>query len=105
MFMTPTPQFIEGVQFSLLGIQGTIARYPLHFHVCGDGGHASVIRRNVIVNSKQVSGDCLALDLLLVRFSPVLSPPPSLSLPQELRFLFPALPLFNLSAACALASM
>ena len=71
MFMTPTPQFLEGVQFSLLGIQGTIARYPLHFHICGDGRRASVIRKNTIINSKQVSIGC--------SFE-VLSPPPSLSL-------------------------
>ena len=54
VYMTATPQFIEGVQFKLLGSQGLIGHYPIHFHVCGDAEHKSVVRKNAIVDSKQV---------------------------------------------------
>ena len=55
MYMTSTPQHIEGVQFQLMGQQGNIGKYPLHFHICGDTKGRSVVRRNSIVWSKQVS--------------------------------------------------
>lgn len=53
VFMTNTPQHIEGVQFLHMGQQGTLGRYPLHFHVCGDQTRRSVVRKNLIMNSKQ----------------------------------------------------
>ncbi|CAI5525352.1 unnamed protein product [Closterium sp. Naga37s-1] len=53
VFMTKTPQFIEGVQFLGLGNQGTLGRYPLHFHICGDNNQAHVVRKNVIAASNQ----------------------------------------------------
>ncbi|CAI5526563.1 unnamed protein product [Closterium sp. Naga37s-1] len=53
VFMTKTPQFIEGVQFLGLGNQGTLGRYPLHFHICGDNNQAHVVRKNVIAASQQ----------------------------------------------------
>ena len=54
VFMTRTPQFLEGVQFRKLGNQGVLARYPVHFHVCLDAGAGSTVRKNSIVYSKQV---------------------------------------------------
>ncbi|CAI5468813.1 unnamed protein product [Closterium sp. Yama58-4] len=53
VFMTKTPQFIEGVQFLGLGNQGVLGRYPLHFHICGDNNQAHVVRKNVIAASNQ----------------------------------------------------
>ncbi|CAI5525201.1 unnamed protein product [Closterium sp. Naga37s-1] len=53
VFMTKTPQFIEGVQFLGLGNQGVLGRYPLHFHICGDNNQAHVVRKNVIAASQQ----------------------------------------------------
>lgn len=35
IFMTREPQALYGVEFSNLGQQGTLGRYPLHFHLCG----------------------------------------------------------------------
>jgi len=51
--MTNTPQHIEGVQFLLMGQQGALGRYSLHFHLCGDQKGRSVVRKNLIMNSKQ----------------------------------------------------
>ncbi|CAI5461032.1 unnamed protein product [Closterium sp. Yama58-4] len=56
VYMTRTPQAIEGVQFRGLGNQGTLGRYPLHFHVCGlplDASQPHIVRKNAIVHSKQ----------------------------------------------------
>ncbi|CAI5957022.1 unnamed protein product, partial [Closterium sp. NIES-65] len=53
VFMTQTPQFIEGVQFAYMGQQGVLGRYPLHFHVCGEANQSHVVRKNAIVYSKQ----------------------------------------------------
>ena len=53
--MTKTPQYVEGVQFHRLGNQGVLGHYPLHFHVCRDDAYKSVVRKNVISHSKQVS--------------------------------------------------
>jgi hypothetical protein len=35
IFMTHEPQALFGVEFSNLGQQGTLGRYPVHFHLCG----------------------------------------------------------------------
>ncbi|GJP51855.1 hypothetical protein CLOM_g10985 [Closterium sp. NIES-68] len=53
VFMTQTPQYIEGVQFAYMGQQGVLGRYPLHFHVCGQANQSHVVRKNAIVYSKQ----------------------------------------------------
>ncbi|CAI5994907.1 unnamed protein product [Closterium sp. NIES-64] len=53
VFMTQTPQFIEGVQFAYMGQQGVLGRYPMHFHVCGEANQSHVVRKNAIVYSKQ----------------------------------------------------
>ncbi|CAI5991618.1 unnamed protein product [Closterium sp. NIES-64] len=56
VYMTRTPQTIEGVQFRGLGNQGMLGRYPLHFHVCGlpaDASQPHIVRKNAIVHSKQ----------------------------------------------------
>ena len=54
VYMTPTPQFIEGVQFFKLGFAGNIGHYPLHFHICGDSKGQWVVRKNAMVWTKQV---------------------------------------------------
>ncbi|CAI5537597.1 unnamed protein product, partial [Closterium sp. Naga37s-1] len=41
IFMSGTPQFIEGVEFAQMGQQGKLGRYNIHFHVCGDDGGAA----------------------------------------------------------------
>ena len=53
VYMTATPQLIEGVQFSGLGFQGVLGRYPIHFHMCASG-QSHVVRKNSIYGSKQV---------------------------------------------------
>ncbi|CAI5529275.1 unnamed protein product, partial [Closterium sp. Naga37s-1] len=53
IFMSSTPQFIEGVEFAQMGQQGKLGRYNIHFHVCGDDGGRSVVRKNVMHDSKQ----------------------------------------------------
>ncbi|CAI5484158.1 unnamed protein product [Closterium sp. Yama58-4] len=53
IYMTPTAQEIVGVQFRALGKQGTLGKYPLHFHVCGQQGQNHVVRKNAIVFTKQ----------------------------------------------------
>ncbi|GJP48947.1 hypothetical protein CLOM_g8217 [Closterium sp. NIES-68] len=53
IYMTPTPQTLEGVQFKGLGNQGNLGRYPVHFHICGQQGEAHVVRKNAIVFTRQ----------------------------------------------------
>ncbi|CAI5526903.1 unnamed protein product [Closterium sp. Naga37s-1] len=53
VYMTPTAQEIVGVQFRALGKQGTLGKYPLHFHVCGQEGQNHIVRKNAIVFTKQ----------------------------------------------------
>ncbi|GJP61604.1 hypothetical protein CLOP_g18747 [Closterium sp. NIES-67] len=53
VFMSRTPQFIEGVEFAQMGQQGKLGRYNIHFHVCGDDQGRSVVRKNVMHDSKQ----------------------------------------------------
>lgn len=54
IYMTPDPpQYIEGVEFSRLGQQGTAGRYPIN--LCSLGSvPQTVIRKNFIHQSKQV---------------------------------------------------
>lgn len=35
VYRTQIPQYIVGVEFQGLGQQGTLGRYPVHFHMCG----------------------------------------------------------------------
>ncbi|CAI7859030.1 unnamed protein product [Closterium sp. NIES-54] len=53
VYMTPTAQHIVGVQFRALGNQGTLGKYPLHFHACGQQGQNHIVRKNAIVFTKQ----------------------------------------------------
>ena len=54
MYMTKTPQFIEGVESFQNGQQGTLGRYPFHFHLCGSmAGNGMVFKNNAIRNSRQ----------------------------------------------------
>ncbi|GJP83999.1 hypothetical protein CLOP_g14094 [Closterium sp. NIES-67] len=53
VYKTRTPQVIHGVQFQGLGKQGTLGRYPVHFHMCGDVRRSFFVRKNVILDSKQ----------------------------------------------------
>ena len=53
VFHTPRiHQMIEGVEIRNFGQQGTLGRYPLHFHVCGDVS-GSVVAKNTIRSSHQ----------------------------------------------------
>ncbi|CAI5484156.1 unnamed protein product [Closterium sp. Yama58-4] len=53
IYMTPTKQILEGVQFKGLGNQGTLGKYPVHFHICGQNGQDHVVRKNAIVFTRQ----------------------------------------------------
>ncbi|CAI5470029.1 unnamed protein product [Closterium sp. Yama58-4] len=53
VYMTRTPQVIHGVQFKGLGMQGSLGKYPLHFHMCGNVKRRFLVRKNVILESKQ----------------------------------------------------
>ncbi|CAI5504735.1 unnamed protein product [Closterium sp. Naga37s-1] len=53
IYMTPTKQTLEGVQFKGLGNQGTLGKYPVHFHICGQDGQGHVVRKNAIVFTRQ----------------------------------------------------
>jgi len=53
IFHTPNvAQRLEGVEIRQFGQQGTLGRYPIHFHKCGHVG-GSVVKNNVIRNSLQ----------------------------------------------------
>jgi len=53
IFHTPNvAQRLEGVEIRNFGQQGTIGRYPIHFHKCGHVG-GSVVKNNVIRDSLQ----------------------------------------------------
>ncbi|CAI7857081.1 unnamed protein product, partial [Closterium sp. NIES-54] len=53
VYMTRTPQVIHGVQFKGLGNQGSLGKYPIHFHVCGNAKRRFLVHKNVILESKQ----------------------------------------------------
>ncbi|CAI5520036.1 unnamed protein product [Closterium sp. Naga37s-1] len=53
VFFTQTAQLIEGVEFAQMGQQGQLGRYNIHFHLCGNQAGKSVVRKNVIHDSKQ----------------------------------------------------
>jgi len=53
IFHTPNvAQRLEGVELRNFGQQGTVGRYPIHFHKCGHVG-GSVVKNNVIRDSLQ----------------------------------------------------
>ena len=53
VFHTPAvAQKIDGVEFRNFGQQGTLGRYPIHFHHCGDVS-GSIVSKNSIHQSKQ----------------------------------------------------
>ena len=52
VFLTGTPQLLQGVEFRNFGQQGNIARYPIHFHVCQDSC-GSIVSKNLIRESNQ----------------------------------------------------
>jgi len=53
IFHTPNvAQRLEGVEIRNFGQQGTLGRYPIHFHKCGDV-KGSVVKNNVIRDSLQ----------------------------------------------------
>ncbi|CAI6007157.1 unnamed protein product [Closterium sp. NIES-64] len=53
VFFTQTAQLIEGVEFAQMGQQGQLGRYNIHFHLCGNQAGRSVVRKNVMHDSKQ----------------------------------------------------
>lgn len=53
VFHTPkVKQYIEGVDFQNFGQQGTLGRYPIHFHMCHDVA-GSIVAKNTIRLSNQ----------------------------------------------------
>eukprot|EP00271_Cylindrocystis_brebissonii_P014265 TRINITY_DN35570_c0_g1_i1.p1 TRINITY_DN35570_c0_g1~~TRINITY_DN35570_c0_g1_i1.p1 ORF type:complete len:1629 (-),score=236.92 TRINITY_DN35570_c0_g1_i1:1352-6238(-) len=52
VYMTPVVQYIEGVEFWMLGQQGTLGRYSMHFHINGVTPN-TVVRKNSIHRSYQ----------------------------------------------------
>ena len=45
-------QIIEGLEIRNFGQQGSLGRYPLHFHLCGDVA-GSIVSKNVVRHSNQ----------------------------------------------------
>ena len=45
-------QYIEGIDFQKFGQQGSLGRYPIHFHLCGDVT-GSVVLKNTVRLSNQ----------------------------------------------------
>ncbi len=63
IFMTNyPPQYIEGVEFFKMGQQGTLGRYPIHFHILGIVPQ-TVCRKNSVHQSKQVLLDTLSYSI------------------------------------------
>lgn len=46
------PQSIRYATLRNLGVEGTLGRYPLHFHMCGDGSRGSVVEGVVTEGSR-----------------------------------------------------
>jgi hypothetical protein len=53
IFQTQTPQFIEGVELTSMGQQGTLGRYPMHFHLLQDTNFNSYARKLAIHDTNQ----------------------------------------------------
>jgi hypothetical protein len=53
IFQTPNvQQLIQGIEFRNVGQQGSLGKYPIHFHLCGDVS-GSVVAKNTIRESNQ----------------------------------------------------
>ena len=48
MAMVGSKMFVEGVEFNRMGQNMTLARYPIHWHLVGDGGRGQYIRNSAI---------------------------------------------------------
>ena len=46
-------QYIEGIDFQNFGQQGSIGRYPIHFHLCGDVTGSVVIKNTVRLSNQR----------------------------------------------------
>lgn len=53
MFMAGATVRISGVEFAGMGQQGTLGRYPVHFHLLGDAGARSFLKGSSIHGSVQ----------------------------------------------------
>eukprot|EP00271_Cylindrocystis_brebissonii_P022455 TRINITY_DN8652_c0_g1_i1.p1 TRINITY_DN8652_c0_g1~~TRINITY_DN8652_c0_g1_i1.p1 ORF type:complete len:1139 (-),score=148.93 TRINITY_DN8652_c0_g1_i1:828-4244(-) len=53
IYQTPVAQYVEGVEFTGMGQQGIMGRYPLHLYLCGTMSTNTVIRKNSIHKSFQ----------------------------------------------------
>ncbi|GAQ79268.1 hypothetical protein KFL_000270270 [Klebsormidium nitens] len=53
IFQTQTPQYIEGVELTSMGQQGTLGRYPMHFHLLQDTAFSSYARKLAIHDTNQ----------------------------------------------------
>ena len=48
MAMVGSKMFVEGVEFNRMGQNMTLARYPIHWHLVGDGGRGQYIRNSAL---------------------------------------------------------
>jgi hypothetical protein len=46
-------QYIEGIDFQNCGQQGSLGRYPIHFHLCGDVAGSVVIKNSVRLSNQR----------------------------------------------------
>src|SRR5712671_2326239 len=51
MAMLGSKMFVEGVEFNRMGQNMTLARYPIHWHLVGDGGQGQYIKNSAIHNT------------------------------------------------------
>ncbi len=48
MAMVGSKMFVDGVEFNRMGQNMTLARYPIHWHLVGDGGQGQYIKNSAI---------------------------------------------------------
>eukprot|EP00850_Spirogloea_muscicola_P021960 SM000269S09915 [mRNA] locus=s269:76387:85016:- [translate_table: standard] len=53
VFFTTVAQYIDGVEFTNMGQQGTLGRYPIHIHMCGNQAGGTTVTRNSVHQSYQ----------------------------------------------------
>jgi hypothetical protein len=46
-------QYIEGIDFQNFGQQGSLGRYPIHFHLCGDVTGSIVIKNTIRLSNQR----------------------------------------------------
>src|SRR6266576_3665855 len=51
MAMVGSKMFVEGVELNRMGQNMTLARYPIHWHLIGDGGQGQYIKNSAIHNT------------------------------------------------------